>query len=184
MLEIVLTTSHNFSQFYFIFHCNSLTTLIVFFVCFSPQYPSFQAERSDSDQDSLWRGSPLTDTTSPQMQETNEGTDASCVYKHFTDPGPLCYSVSEEQHHSGDGHKHVHGHAQGQSCERGRCEAGRYFLGAPPPSRDTWWSTTRAILPLSKVSLENREGCDGSMPHITAVHSYDGKSYTLTCITV
>ncbi|XP_019735582.1 single-minded homolog 1-A [Hippocampus comes] len=140
------------------------------------QYPSFQAERSDSDQDSPWRGSPLTDTTSPQMQETNEGTDASCVYKHFTDPGPLCYSVSEEQHHSGDGHKHVHVHAQGQSCERGRCEAGRYFLGAPPPSRDTWWSTTRAILPLSKVSLENREGCDGSMPHITAVHSYDGRN--------
>ncbi|XP_061146149.1 single-minded homolog 1-A [Syngnathus typhle] len=113
------------------------------------QYPGFQTERSDSDQDSPWRGSPLTDTASPQMLETNEGMDTSCVYKQFADPGPLCYSVSEEQHRTGDGHKQVHVHAQSQNCERGRCEAGRYFLGAPP----------------------------GSMPHIAAVHSYNGRNH-------
>ncbi|XP_054637616.1 single-minded homolog 1-A isoform X3 [Dunckerocampus dactyliophorus] len=141
------------------------------------QYPSFQTERSDSDQDSAWRDSPLTDTESPQLLEMNEGLDTSCVYRQFTDPRPLCYSRSEERHHGIDGHTHVHAHAQGQSCEQGRCEAGRYFLGAPPPGRDTWWSTARSILPLSKGSLENHEAYDGSTPHITAVHCFHGRNH-------
>ncbi|XP_049440647.1 single-minded homolog 1-A [Epinephelus fuscoguttatus] len=141
------------------------------------QYPSFQTERSESDQDSPWGSSPLTDSASPQLLEHGEGLDASCVYRQFTtDPRTLCYSLSEEHHHpTSDGYTHLHAHGQGQSCERGRCEAGRYFLGAPPPGRDTWWSTTRSVLPLSKSSLENREGCDSSMPHITAIHSYHGR---------
>nr|XP_057909253.1 single-minded homolog 1-A isoform X1 [Doryrhamphus excisus] len=141
------------------------------------QYPSFQTERSDSDQDSAWRGSPLTDTGSPQLLETNEGLDASCVYRQFTDPRPLSYSRSEERHHSTDDHTHVHTHAQGQSCEQGRCEAGRYFLGAPPPGRDTWWSTARSILPLSKGSLENHETLDGNTSHIAAVHCFHGRNH-------
>ncbi|XP_061529573.1 single-minded homolog 1-A isoform X2 [Phycodurus eques] len=141
------------------------------------QCPSFQTERSDSGQDSPWRGSLLTDTATPQMLETNEGMDTSYAYKRFTDPDPLCFSASEEQRRTGDGHKHVRVHAQGRSCERGRCKAGRYFLGVPPPSSDTWWSKTRAILPLSKGSVENHEGYDRCMPHITAVPSYDGLSH-------
>nr|XP_061800544.1 single-minded homolog 1-A-like [Nerophis lumbriciformis]XP_061800553.1 single-minded homolog 1-A-like [Nerophis lumbriciformis] len=137
-----------------------------------PQYPSFQTERSDSDQDSAWRGSPLTDTGSPQLLETNEGPDTSCVYKQFSEPRPL-----RHHHHAADGHPLVHARAQGQSCEQGRCEAGRYFLGSPPPRRDMWWSTARSILPLSKGSLENHEAYAGSMPHITAVHCYHGGSH-------
>lgn len=147
------------------------------------QYPSFQTERSESDQDSPWGGSPLTDSASPLLLEQGEGLDASCVYKQFTDPRPLCYSLSEEQHHtSSNSHTHLHTHAHGQSCERGRCEAGRYFLGAPPPGRDTWWGTARSILPLSKGSLENHEGYESSMPHITAIHSYNGEESHLSHI--
>uniref|UniRef100_A0A3P8S9N2 SIM bHLH transcription factor 1a n=1 Tax=Amphiprion percula TaxID=161767 RepID=A0A3P8S9N2_AMPPE len=140
------------------------------------QYPSFQTERSESDQDSLWGSSPLTDSASPQLLEQNEGLDASCVYRQFTDPRALCYNLSEEQHHTtSDGHAHFHG--QGQSCERGRCEAGRYFLGAPPPGMDAWWGSARSILPLSKSSLETYEAYDSSMPHITAIHSYHARSH-------
>ncbi|XP_029307543.1 single-minded homolog 1-A [Cottoperca gobio] len=142
------------------------------------QYPSFQTERSESDQDSPWGSSPLTDTASPQLLEHSEGLDASCVYRQFTDPHTLCYSLSEEHHHpNSDGYTHLHPHGQGQSCERGRCEAGRYFLGAPPSGRDPWWGTTRSVLPLSKSSLENHEGQHSSVPHITAIHSYHGRGH-------
>ncbi|KAJ4930855.1 hypothetical protein JOQ06_025158 [Pogonophryne albipinna] len=140
------------------------------------QYPSFQMERSESDQESPWGSSPLTDSASPQLLEHSEGLDASCVYRQFSEPRPLCYSLSEEHHHnSSDGYTHLHSQGQGQSCERGRCEAGRYFLGAPPPGRDAWWGNTRSVLPLSKSSLENHEGYDSSVPHITAIHSHHGR---------
>uniref|UniRef100_A0A3Q3L5I3 SIM bHLH transcription factor 1a n=1 Tax=Mastacembelus armatus TaxID=205130 RepID=A0A3Q3L5I3_9TELE len=142
------------------------------------QYPSFQTERSESDQDSPWGSSPLTDSASPQLLDQSEGADASCVYRQFTDPRALCYSLSEEQYHTtSNSHTHFHTYDQGQSCERSRCEAGRYFLGAPPRSRTTWWDSTRSILPLSKSSLENREGFDSSMPHITTIHSYHGRGH-------
>ncbi|XP_074510942.1 single-minded homolog 1-A isoform X2 [Sebastes fasciatus] len=142
------------------------------------QYPSFQAERSESDQDSPWGSSPLTDSASPQLLEQSEGLDASCVYRQLPDPRTLCYNLSEEHHHTiGDSYTHLHTQGQGQSCERGRCEAGRYFLGAPPPGRDAWWGTARSVLPLSKSSLENHEGYDSSVPHITAIHSYNGRGH-------
>ncbi|KAK5862849.1 hypothetical protein PBY51_018205 [Eleginops maclovinus] len=140
------------------------------------QYPSFQTERSESDQDSPWGSSPLTDSASPQLLEHSEGLDASCVYRQFSDPRSLCYSLSEERHHNGsDGHTHLH--SQGQSCERGRCEAGRYFLGAPQTGRDAWWGNTRSVLPLSKSSLENHEGYDSNVQHITAINSHHGQGH-------
>ena len=142
----------------------------VFLPTVSLQYPSFQTERSESDQDSPWGSSPLTDSASPQLLEQSEGLDASCVYRQFSDPRTLCYSPSEEQRHA-----HLNTHGQGQRCERGRCEAGRYFLGAPPPSSNLLWGSSRSILPLSKSSLENHDGYDSSMPHITAIHSYNGQ---------
>uniref|UniRef100_A0A3P8W371 SIM bHLH transcription factor 1a n=1 Tax=Cynoglossus semilaevis TaxID=244447 RepID=A0A3P8W371_CYNSE len=73
------------------------------------QYPSFHTERSESDQDSPWGSSPLTDSLSPQLQEQSEGPDASCVYRQFSDPRTVCYSPSEEQHHP-----QLHMHGQGQ----------------------------------------------------------------------
>ncbi|TNN71052.1 Single-minded 1-A [Liparis tanakae] len=140
-----------------------------------PQYPSFQTERSESDQDSPWGSSPLTDSASPQLLEQGEGPDASCVYRQLPDPRSLCYSLSEEHHHNNGGDGYAHG--QGQSCDRSRCEAGRYYLGAPPPRRDTWWGTAGSVLPLSKSSSENQEGCDGGAPHGTAVHGYNGRGH-------
>lgn len=142
------------------------------------QYPSFQTERSESDQDSPWGSSPLTDSASPQLLEQSDGLDASCVYRQFSESHTLRYSLSEQQHHiTSDGQTHLHPYGQGQTCEQSRCEAGRYFLGAPPPSRNMWWDTTRSILPLNKSSLENHDGFDSSMPHITAIHSYHGRSH-------
>lgn len=138
------------------------------------QYPSFHTERSESDQDSPWGSSSLTDSTSPHLE--HEGLDSLYGHRQFSDPRALCYSLSEEQHHTAsDVHTHIHAHSQEQSCERGRCEAGRYFLGAPPPCRDTWWSAARSFVPLSKSSLENNEGHDDSMMRIAAIHSYHGK---------
>ncbi|XP_056289974.1 single-minded homolog 1-A isoform X2 [Pseudoliparis swirei] len=140
------------------------------------QYPSFQTERSESDQDSPWGSSPLTDSASPQLLEQGEGPDASCVYRQLPDPRALCYGLSEENHHNGGGGD-GYAHGQGQSCDRSHCEAGRYYLGTPPPRRDTWWGTAGSVLPLSKSSSENQEGCDGSAPHGTAVHSYNGRGH-------
>lgn len=140
------------------------------------QYSSFQTERSESGQDSPWGSSPLTDSASPRLLEQTEGVDASCVYRQFSDPRTLCYNLSEDQITS---HTHIHIHGQGQSCERGRCEAGRYFLGAPPPGRETWWDTARSVIPLSKSSLENYEDYDGSVPHITAAHSHHGEAFSV-----
>ncbi|XP_072249456.1 single-minded homolog 1-A [Leuresthes tenuis] len=142
------------------------------------QYPSFHIERSESDQDSPWGSSPLTDSASPQLEQS-EGLDTSYSYRQFSDPRTLCYSLSEEQHHttSDNDHTHFHTHGQGQSCERGRCEAGRYFLGAPPPGRDTRWGSARSFVPLSKSSLESHDGHDSSMPRITAIHSYHSRGH-------
>ncbi|KAK6326518.1 hypothetical protein J4Q44_G00021630 [Coregonus suidteri] len=140
------------------------------------QYTGFQAERSESDQDSPWAGSPLTDSASPQLLEQGEGLGASCAYKQFSEPRPLCYSlpITEEHHHHtpSDSHSHLHTHGHNQTCERGRCEAGRYFLGAPQGGREAWWGASRSVLPLAKTSsLENGEGYESSVPHITSIHS-------------
>ncbi|XP_076004677.1 single-minded homolog 1-A [Genypterus blacodes] len=137
------------------------------------QYPGLQTERSDSDQDSPWACSPLTDSASPQLLEQSNGLDASCVYRKITDPQMFCCSVSADQLQAAtNGHTHLQTH--GQECERGRCEAGRYFLGAPPRGRDAWWGTACSILPLSKNFMENHEGYDAN---ITAIHSFQGRGH-------
>uniref|UniRef100_A0A4W5R5G3 SIM bHLH transcription factor 1a n=1 Tax=Hucho hucho TaxID=62062 RepID=A0A4W5R5G3_9TELE len=131
------------------------------------QYTGFQAERSESDQDSPWAGSPLTDSASPQLLDQGEGLGASCAYRQFSEPRPLCYSLPITEDHS---HLDTHGHRQ--TCERGRCEAGRYFLGAPQGGREAWWGAARSVLPLAKTSsLENGEGYESSVPHITSIQS-------------
>ncbi|XP_017563709.1 single-minded homolog 1-A [Pygocentrus nattereri] len=133
-------------------------------------YPGFHTERSESDQDSSpWGGSPLTDSASPQLLEQNESMDASCVYRQFPEPRSLCYSLplSEEHHASADHQSHNHS----QACERGRCEAGRYFLGTPQAGREAWWGAARSVLPLPKSPPENGDGYEGIMPHIASIHS-------------
>ncbi|KAM4736336.1 single-minded homolog 1-A [Anableps anableps] len=133
------------------------------------QYPSFYADQSESDLDSPWGSSPLTDSASPQLSENME---ASCSYRNLPEPRSLCFSLSEEQYRiASDIHTHFHTHGQGQSCERGRCDAGRYFLGAPPTSRDTWFSTARPLIPLTKSCLDSHDGYNGSMTRISAIQN-------------
>ncbi|XP_029109696.1 single-minded homolog 1-A isoform X1 [Scleropages formosus] len=132
-----------------------------------PQYPGFHTERSESDQDSPWGGSPLTDSASPQLLEHGEGPELSCAYRQPPEPAALCYSLAL--------HEDRHGHGHGQVCDRARCEAGRYFLGAPQPGRDGWWGAARSVLPVPKSSPENSEGYDSSVPHVASVHSLHGE---------
>ncbi|XP_013879089.1 single-minded homolog 1-A isoform X2 [Austrofundulus limnaeus] len=137
------------------------------------QYSSFHTERSESDQDSPWGSSPLTDSASPQL-EHSDVLDVSYSYRQFPDPRGLCYSLADKQHHT-NSDNHIHG--QGQSCDRVRCDAGRYFLGAPPPSRGTWLGAARSLLPLTKSCLEDSEDYDGSVSHIASTHSYHGRGH-------
>ncbi|CAG6016101.1 unnamed protein product [Menidia menidia] len=108
------------------------------------QYPSFPAERSESDQDSPWGSSPLTDSASPQLDQSEAG-EGLFGYR------PLCHGLAQDQP--------PHTHGERQSCQRARCEAG---------SRDLWWDPARAFGPLSKSSLES------STPGLTAIHSFHG----------
>lgn len=146
-------------------HC---INVYLFFV----QYPCFPTDRSESDQDSPWGGSPLTDSASPQLLEQCEGIDSSCVYRQFSEPRPLCYGLplTDDHQTSSDLYSHTHS----ESCERGRCKAGRYFLGTPQPGREAWWGAARSVLPLPKSSSENGDSFESVMPHITSIHSLQG----------
>ncbi|XP_059363351.1 single-minded homolog 1-A-like isoform X1 [Carassius carassius] len=139
------------------------------------QYPGFPTDRSESDQDSPWGGSPLTDSVSPQLLEQCEGIDSSCVYRQFPEPRPFCYSLplTDDHHTFSDFYNHTHS----ESCERGRCKAGRYFLGNPQPGREAWWGAARSVLPLPKSSSENGDSFEGVMPHITSIHSLQARGH-------
>ncbi|XP_067098124.1 single-minded homolog 1-like isoform X1 [Osmerus mordax] len=131
-----------------------------------PQFSAFHQERSESDQDSQWGGSPLTDSASPQLLDSGEGMEASCAYRLYPDSGSLCYSLalSEEDLTHGSGNPHT------PACDRARCQAGRYLLGSTPQSgREAWWDATRSVLSLPKSSLENGEGYDLTSYH-GAIH--------------
>ncbi|XP_029486803.1 single-minded homolog 1-A-like [Oncorhynchus nerka] len=131
------------------------------------QFSAFHPERSESDQDSQWGGSPLTDSASPQLLDQGEGAEGgACAYRLYPDSSSLCYglALSEEDLT----HTHTSAHPHIPACDRGaRCQAGRYFLGAAPQSgREAWWDATRSVLSLPKSSLENGEGYD-----LTSYHS-------------
>lgn len=136
------------------------------------QYSGFHTERSESDHDSQWGGSPLTDAASPQLLDAADRPggplDGSCAYRALSERGALCYGLALEPARRPE-ERHLHG----QACEGGRCEAGRYFLGAPQAAREPWWGA-RAALPLTKASPESREAYESGMPHI-AVHRIHGK---------
>lgn len=145
-------------------------------VLFSPsrfQYSGFHTERSESDHDSQWGGSPLTDTASPQLLDPTDRPgsqhDASCAYRQFSDRSSLCYGFALDHSRLVE-ERHFHT----QACEGGRCEAGRYFLGTPQAGREPWWGS-RAALPLTKASPESREAYENTMPHIASVHRIHGK---------
>nr|XP_045011396.1 single-minded homolog 1 isoform X2 [Jaculus jaculus] len=87
-----------------------------------PQYSGFHTERSESDHDSQWGGSPLTDTASPQLldpERPGSQHDASCAYRQFSDRSALCYGFALDHSRLVE-ERHFHT----QACEGGRCEAG------------------------------------------------------------
>ncbi|XP_028653474.1 single-minded homolog 1-A isoform X1 [Erpetoichthys calabaricus] len=145
-----------------------------------PQYSGFHTERSESDHDSQWGGSPLTDSASPQLLDHGEGShsqhaDVSCAYRPYSDRSSLClgFALDHTARLTEDRHTHYHT----QACEGGRCEAGRYFLGTPQPGRESWWSSSRSVLSVSKSSPEDRDRYENSMPHIASIHSVHGRSH-------
>lgn len=150
---------------------------LFFNVLFSPsrfQCSGFPTERSESDRESQWGGSPLTDAASPPLPDPADRPgpqrDAACAYRQLSDRGPLCYGFALEHPRLVE-ERHLHT----QACEGGRCEAGRYFLGAPPAGREAWWGS-REALPRTKASPESRDAYGSGMPHIAAVHRPHGKA--------
>ncbi|OCT80433.1 single-minded homolog 1 [Xenopus laevis] len=141
-----------------------------------PQYSGFHTERSESDHESQWGGSPLTDTASPQLLDPIERPsshqhDVSCAYRQYPDRSSLCFGFAlDHSRLSDDRHHHS------QSCEEGRCEAGRYFLGSPQTERGTWWGS-RSMLPLPKTSPDGKDIYEATMPHIASVHRAHGRSH-------
>uniref|UniRef100_A0A668UYT5 SIM bHLH transcription factor 1b n=1 Tax=Oreochromis aureus TaxID=47969 RepID=A0A668UYT5_OREAU len=129
------------------------------------QFSAFNPERSESDQDSQWGGSPLTDSASPQLLDPSEATEASCAYRLYPESGSLCYGLglSEEDLAHAQTHPHT------TTCDRVRCQSGRYFLGAPQSGREMWWDTTRSVLSLPKFSVDNSEGYEITSYH-GAIH--------------
>uniref|UniRef100_A0A3B4H961 Single-minded homolog 1-like n=1 Tax=Pundamilia nyererei TaxID=303518 RepID=A0A3B4H961_9CICH len=129
-----------------------------------PQVIVFQ-KRSESDQDSQWGGSPLTDSASPQLLDPSEATEASCAYRLYPESGSLCYGLglSEEDLAHAQTHPHT------TTCDRVRCQSGRYFLGTPQSGREMWWDTTRSVLSLPKFSVDNSEGYEITSYH-GAIH--------------
>ena len=137
----------------------------------SQQFSAYNPERSESDQDSQWGGSPLTDSASPHLLDHGEASEASCAYRLYPDAGgSLCYGLplSEEEL------AHAQGHAPGSACDRTRCQGGRYFLGAPQLGREAWWDATRSVLSMPKASGgESGEGYDLASYH-GAIHGEGG----------
>lgn len=130
-----------------------------------PQFSAFNPERSESDQDSQWGGSPLTDSASPQLMDPIEGPEASCAYRLYPDTGPLCYSLGLSE----DELAHASTHPHTATCDRVRCQSSRYFLGTPQSGREVWWDATRSVLSLPKSSMEGSGGYEITSYH-GAIH--------------
>ncbi|XP_055046657.2 SIM bHLH transcription factor 1b isoform X2 [Misgurnus anguillicaudatus] len=109
-----------------------------------PQFPAFHPDRSESDHDSQWGGSPLTDSTSPQRLDQSEASESACAYRRFAE----CYSLSQ-----GD----MMTSAQ-TPCDPStvRCQGGRYVLGVRDQmGREGWWETARSVPSLTKAAQHN-----------------------------
>ncbi|MGH0173084.1 UNVERIFIED_CONTAM: hypothetical protein FKN15_077861 [Acipenser sinensis] len=91
-------------------------------------YSGFHTERSESDHDSQWGGSPLTDSASPQLLDHGEGPhsqhpDVSCAYRQYSDRSSFCYGFALDKATRLTEERNSHYHTQ--ACEGARCEAGR-----------------------------------------------------------
>ncbi|KAK2893166.1 hypothetical protein Q8A67_013154 [Cirrhinus molitorella] len=117
------------------------------------QFSSFQPERSDSDRDSQWDGSPLTDSASPPRQDHSDASEAPC--------GSLCYALSQ-----GDA---MHTCVQTHATHTPLCDqSGRYVLGVS--GREGWWGAARSVPPLTKPTQHNGGEFDSRTYHHTHPH--------------
>uniref|UniRef100_H2VC06 Single-minded homolog 1-like n=1 Tax=Takifugu rubripes TaxID=31033 RepID=H2VC06_TAKRU len=126
---------------------------------------TFNPERSESDQDSQWGGSPLTESASPQLMDPVEAPETSCAYRVYPDSGSLCYSLGLSE----DELSHTSTHPHTTTCDRVRCQSSRYFLGTPQSGREVWWDATRSVLSLPKSSMESSGGYEITSYH-GAIH--------------
>ncbi|XP_056604656.1 SIM bHLH transcription factor 1b isoform X1 [Triplophysa dalaica] len=121
---------------------------------YTQQFAAFPPDRSESDHDSQWGSSPLTDSTSPQRLDQGETPETACAYRRFGESGSLCYSLSQ-----GDMMHTCHTHTPPQTlCDPSpaRCQAGRYVLGVRDQiGRESWWENTRSVPSLTKAARHN-----------------------------
>uniref|UniRef100_A0A671M1I2 SIM bHLH transcription factor 1b n=1 Tax=Sinocyclocheilus anshuiensis TaxID=1608454 RepID=A0A671M1I2_9TELE len=95
---------------------------------YSQQFLSFQPECSDSERDSQWGGSPLTDSASPPRLDHSD----AC--------GSLCYALSQDDavHTCAQTHAHA---THTQLCDQ--------------RGREGWWDATRLVPSLTKATQHN-----------------------------
>uniref|UniRef100_A0A672NIX9 Single-minded homolog 1-like n=1 Tax=Sinocyclocheilus grahami TaxID=75366 RepID=A0A672NIX9_SINGR len=102
---------------------------------YSQQFSSFQPECSDSERDSQWGGSPLTDSASPQRLDHSD----AC--------GSLCYALSQDDavHTCAQTHAHA---THTQLCDQ--------------RGREGWWDATRLRADSSPGSPRESESLMGA----------------------
>ncbi|XP_048011206.1 SIM bHLH transcription factor 1b isoform X2 [Megalobrama amblycephala] len=112
------------------------------------QFSAFQPDRSDSEPDSQWGGSPLTDSASPQRLDHGDAD------RRFPEAGvSLCYGLSQADVMHMASHACPPAHAA--PCD----PAGRYG----------WWDATRSVPSLTKATQHNGGEFDGrAFPHAHA----------------
>lgn len=96
--------------------------------------------------------------------DPGDAAETSCAYRLYPDSGSLCYGLGLSE----DDLAHAQTHPHAASCDRVRCQSGRYFLGTPPSGREVWWDATRSVLSLPKSSMEPSSGGGGY--EITSYH--------------
>ncbi|XP_023808977.1 single-minded homolog 1 isoform X3 [Oryzias latipes] len=101
----------------------------------------------------------------PQLLDPSEAPEASCAYRLYPDSGSLCYGLGLLE----EDIAHAQSHPHTTTCDRVRCQSGRYFLGTPQSGREMWWDTTRSVLSLPKFSVENSDGYEIT-PYHGAIH--------------
>ncbi|XP_051546526.1 single-minded homolog 1-like isoform X2 [Myxocyprinus asiaticus] len=139
-----------------------------------PQFSAFHRDRSESDHDSQWGGSPQTDSASPQRLDQSEASEPVYTYRHFPESSPLCYGLSQGEmmhaasHTCQQTHTHTHTHAALCDPHAARCQGGRYVL--EQSGRECWWDATRSVPALTKATQPNRGEFDDRTYHHSHAH--------------
>ncbi|XP_051544400.1 single-minded homolog 1-like [Myxocyprinus asiaticus] len=136
------------------------------------QFSAFHHDRSESDHDNQWGGSPLTGSASPQRLDQSEVSETVCAYRQFPKSSSLCYSLSQgEMMHSC---QQTHTHTALCDPHPARCQGRQYVLGVLEQSgRECWWDAMRSVSALTKATQHNRREFDIRTYHQSHAHSDD-----------